>query len=285
MAHDEHHYIPKFLLEAWHGVPDDKLTVFKRAGGRVVADRLKARSVAKQRHLYATGIHEGQPDNSIERDYMAKTIDDPAAPIHKALLQANGAKIVVPKLSPQQRIVWARFVVAQWLRVPAMIEILRDIAKAHLTKDDEPLPPELFADGVSPQSLSELTEQFYPDTYRDIGRKALPGVFEAPLLNDTVLKATWLIRDLSDARDDMLISDTPLVYEGQMASTFLLSFPLSPTRAFFASSDPYTAVNLIGIADDEYVRQQNCAQINLAAEFVYAANDRHRKLVEQLLRR
>lgn len=56
MAHDEHHFVPAFLLREWQTGDDDKLTSLRWARGALVANRYKAKSVAKQRHLYLHGL-------------------------------------------------------------------------------------------------------------------------------------------------------------------------------------------------------------------------------------
>jgi hypothetical protein len=72
MPHDQHHFVPAFLLREWESGKDDKLTSLRWARGAVVANRYKAKSVAKQRHLYTTGLAEGRPDNKLEREFMGR---------------------------------------------------------------------------------------------------------------------------------------------------------------------------------------------------------------------
>lgn len=50
-SHNHHHFIPVFLLDEWEGGADGKLSAMKWCRGKVVEDRYKAKSVAKQRHL------------------------------------------------------------------------------------------------------------------------------------------------------------------------------------------------------------------------------------------
>lgn len=86
MAHDEHHFVPAFLLREWQTGEDDKLTSLRWARGAVVANRYKAKSVAKQRHLYSTGVAERRPNNKLEREFMGPKVDDPAAIAHQVML-------------------------------------------------------------------------------------------------------------------------------------------------------------------------------------------------------
>ena len=83
MAHDNHHFVPAFLLREWEAGGDKKLTSFRWSRGAVVDSRFKAKSVAKQRHLYSTTTDEGRPDNKLERDFMGPVVDEPAAIAHR----------------------------------------------------------------------------------------------------------------------------------------------------------------------------------------------------------
>jgi len=46
MAHDNHHFVPAFLLREWEAGEDKKLTSFRWSRGAVVDSRFKAKSVA-----------------------------------------------------------------------------------------------------------------------------------------------------------------------------------------------------------------------------------------------
>lgn len=87
MAHDEHHFVPAFLLREWQTGEDDKLTSLRWARGAVVANRYKAKSVAKRPHLYSTGMAEGLPNNKLEREFLGPKVDDPAAIAHQVMLK------------------------------------------------------------------------------------------------------------------------------------------------------------------------------------------------------
>lgn len=119
-THVEHHYVPRFLLEQWHTKPDDKLTCFKWAHGRMVNNRLKAKSVAKERHLYSMERSRLQPNVQIEKEFWGPHIDEPAAIVHAKMLSP-----AVSGLSSEDRKAWSTFLVSLMLRAPSMMLHIR----------------------------------------------------------------------------------------------------------------------------------------------------------------
>ena len=76
MANAEHHFVPAFLLREWQSGSDEKLTSFRWSRGQVVATRFKAKSVAKRRHLYSTGVAEGRPVKEVAAEMTTLTAEE-----------------------------------------------------------------------------------------------------------------------------------------------------------------------------------------------------------------
>lgn len=129
MGHRQHHYVPCFLLEQWHSLPDDKLSAFRWARDKLVHSRLKAKSVAKAEHLYSMQRSLPAPDVKIEREFLGPRVDGPAAEVHRKIL-ANGVR----SLKGEDREAWSRFLVSLLLRAPRMIAHVRQHGRAILLK-------------------------------------------------------------------------------------------------------------------------------------------------------
>ena len=197
MAHNEHHFVPAFLLREWQTGDDDKLTSLRWARGDVVANRYKAKSVAKQRHLYTTGLAEGRPDNKLERDFMGPKVDDPAAVAHRVMLIEG-----IEALNEQHWLDWARFLVCQMMRTPKMVAHVRLRGREILMGDHELVEADVLEPGEVQMPLSQWLEEHRPGLFDDLGIDTLPHIVNSSLLNGVFLKATWAIREIKHAKFD-----------------------------------------------------------------------------------
>ena len=134
-THAEHHFVPRFLLEQWHTPPDTRLSSFRWAGTNLVSHRYKAKSVAKERHLYSLSRSSGEPDFQLEKNFWGPQVDDPAAVVHAKLLREG-----LDALGREDRIIWARFLVGLMLRTPGMVSRIRERGRQVLSAglDDAP---------------------------------------------------------------------------------------------------------------------------------------------------
>lgn len=280
MAHDEHHFVPAFLLRQWQSGDDNKLTSFRWSRGRVVDSRFKAKSVAKQRHLYATGVGQGRADNALEREFMGPKVDDPAAVAHQVMLTQG-----IEALTEDHWRDWARFCVCQWLRTPEKVAQLRIRGRQLWMKDLEPVTGESLEEADQTMKFSDWLTENKPGLFDDFGLEILPHIVESELLNGVFLAATWGIRDTRWAKHDLVIGDTPLVYEGQMANNFLFALPLTPRVLFVAYSDDETGKNLDASSHDKLAITFNRSQVGQAQDYVFAINNEQRALVSRYLQR
>ena len=279
MANAEHHFVPAFLLREWQSGQDAKLSSFRWNRGAVVVNRFKAKSVAKRRHLYSTGVAEGRPVNLVETEFMTPQVDEPAAAVHKELLAGR-----LPELSAAQRRDWARFFVSQLVRVPAMVAHVRLRGREILLRGDEPVAADMLQPGERPVPLSEWLARNTPGLFDDLGIETLPHIITSQVLNDVFLEATWGVHAIKHTWFDFVIGDQPLVYEGQMKSNFLFALPLSPRVLFTAFSDPETGMNLKNASRQKLVVTFNRSQVGQASTYVYACSDAQRRLIERHLR-
>ncbi len=280
-THIEHHFVPRFLLEQWHTPPDDKLTTFRWANSQLVTHRYKAKSVAKERHLYSMERSHQQPNVKVEKDFWGPHIDEPAAAVHAKMLRSG-----VSYLSVDDKKAWSPFLISLMLRGPAMIQHIRkrgrEILSAGLDED-----PDAFLDtrGNDPEAtLREWVEKHIPDVLDDLGVMALPELAFSERLNLALLNVTWGIRSVHKAKFDLLISDRPFIVGGSFAASFLVALPISPTKIFFAFNNDETFENLRRLDHNMFVRSANLSTVSAAERYVYATNDRQESFVSKFLR-
>ncbi|MFY7866382.1 DUF4238 domain-containing protein [Roseateles sp.] len=281
MAHDIHHFVPAFLLREWETGEDQKLTSFRWSRGAVVDSRFKAKSVAKQRHLYSKTSDEGRPDNKLERDFMGPVVDEPAAIAHQMMVTQG-----IHALSEGQRRDWARFLVCQMIRVPKMVVHLKLRGREILMRGDEPVSADALQPGDPPVSLANWLLEHKPTLFDDLGIETLPYIVQSKLLNGVFLGATWGIKQIKWAKHNYVISDTPLVYEGKMNSDFLFALPLTPTVLFVAySNEAVTGKHLDEASHNKLVVTMNRTQADQADTYVFATDNKQRALVARYLRK
>lgn len=156
--------------------------------------RYKAKSVAKQRGLYSLKDEAGKRDNSIERDFFAREIDDPAAIVHRLLLTEG-----VRALCPADRIVWGRFILAQMFRVPRMMDSLRSRGAEVLRQSFDESPQayeEIKSVGDAPTLARWVNENLPMATGDNFALATLPSIVDSELLHDVMKKAHWGTIDL-----------------------------------------------------------------------------------------
>lgn len=279
-THAEQHFVPRFLLERWHTGDDAKLTSFRWADDSIVSHRYKAKSVAKERHLYSMSRSSPTPDVQIEKAFWGPHVDDPAAVVHAKML-AQG----VSSLTAEEKKDWSPFVVSLMIRTPRMVRHIRERGRSVLQAGLDENPDEyLAARGQAPEaSLREWIEKHAPDVLDDLGVMTLPELAFSERLNLTLLNVTWGIRAIGSARYNLLISDSPLIVAGTLESSFLVALPISPRHLFFAYNNERTFDKLRQLSHDLFVRETNLSTVAAAETYVYATDATQRSFVQKYL--
>jgi Protein of unknown function (DUF4238) len=244
-SHKKHHFVPAFLLKEWHAAPANKLYQFRWANNTLRVNERSAKHVAKIEHLYSARLRTLIPDVSLERDYFAPIVDDPASSVHRRLL-SNG----LDSISASEKDLWSKFLVAQMIRVPSMLAYIRQRGREMLGKDLTISPSGEYSinSEVLSAELIEWLNREAPDMFDDFGLKAIPHIIESRKLNAALLGSDWNMLDLSKSKLDLLIGDMPLIQIGGLAADFLIGLPLSPSKLFLAIKHP-TAFNKIKMID------------------------------------
>lgn len=282
VSHANQHYVPRFLLEQWHTPPDNKLTAFRWTDKHLLNHRYKAKSVAKERHLYSLERSKGEPDVQVERDFLGPHIDDPASVVHAQLLSHG-----VSNLTREEKMTWSPFLISLLLRAPPMIAHLRKRGREILSAGLDVAPEEyLVVRGTEPETtLRGWVEKHQPDVLDDLGVMTLPKLVQSNKLNLAILNVTWVTRALDRSKFDLLIGDHPLILSGSFETRFLLALPLSPRRMFLAFNDNRTFENIKSFDDTGFVRMANVSTVSSAERYVYAPNAIQEPLIKKLLRR
>lgn len=278
----QQHYVPAFLLKHWHSPTDHKLTQFRWANEQVRTNRHSAKHVAKARHLYSTLRSADQPDTALERDYMTPHVDTPASVVHAAMLQDG-----VGSMTPEQAQIWARFLVAQMLRVPDKVEQIRirgrEILMAGL--DEEPEEYDAIRGNAPEETLAEWLQAHGPDVLDDLGINTMPSIIESQLLNGALLKARWALLDLNSSNFDLVIGDKPLVLAGALSGGFLAALPVAPRKLFVAYDNPGTLENILKQRQTDFVKITNKDMVSRASKYVYGTSAESLPLIRKWLQK
>lgn len=279
-THSEHHFIPRFLLGRWEGGADERLSAMRWLRGNISEKRYKARSVAKERDLYAIGRARGEPNQVLEREFMSLHIDEPASQVHRVILDDQ-----LGRLTEEQQYIWTRFLVSLVLRGPGAVEHVRSrgIEALGAEFDDD---PDAFMDarGHQPEaSLRRFVEKNAPDLLHDFGTRSLPTLIQTSTLNRTIFEASWVTRRFSSTPERLLIGDRPLTLFGALNDNFMLYLPVAPDRAFMAFNSRETARRLATRNDRALLRELNRFMVEQASVYVYGTDMTHRRLLESRL--
>lgn len=274
-THNQHHYIPKFLLRGWHSGSDEKLSQMRWVRGRITEKRYKAKSVANERHLYSMQKSSAKPNQEIEPKFMSKHVDDPASVVHQALV----AKGSFDGLSNDQRYTWTLFLVSLVLRVPGAIEAVRetgiDAIRSQFPKGVE------NPDGL-PDSSKELLDLFQrrDPSLLDFGTYKLPELIQTSSYNKLFFEATWILRRIARSREKLLIGDRPMTLFGPEMGLDLIYLPIAPDIAFFASRSEQMRKWVHSMSDSNFVRRMNRGMVEQASVYVWGSDFEHRRLLE-----
>lgn len=280
-THGNHHYVPAFLLRQWQAPETGKLREFSWGGdGRLLISERSAKRVANLRHLYSARRSEDLPDSALERDYLGPHVDDPAAVVHDQMLQTG-----LQGFNQDTAGIWSRFLVAQMLRVPAMVERARQRGNEILraTLDVAPAEYEAARGDAKETTFNEWLESHGPDVYDDLAINAIPHIIESKLLNGAMLRAHWILFELEDSKLSLLVGDRPLVQIGKLTEDFLIALPISPRRLFIAYTREEYRNKFLNETQTNIVKRANHSTVSQAVTYVFAADTTHEPLVRKYL--
>jgi hypothetical protein len=227
---------------------------------------------------------EGLPDDqkqTIEKDYMAPLVDDPAARALRVLLGTDTSA-----LTEALRGAWTRFLIASLHRRPGSVAEIGDTFKGVLRKN-------LLADTSyeaekqegDPPTRFEWMEKHHPHLIDDAAKEMVVRATENERIGNIIINMKWTTLDMSASRHELLTGDMPhLRLHGLKHPKCAILFPLSPTKVFIATHDHSVEHNINHRNKTEVVRWINDNVVRTAERFVYARTRDQLRFVEKRLR-
>jgi hypothetical protein len=277
----KHHFSPVFYLSGWCDSTTGQLIAYSRPYKDVIAKSVHPAATGYKPSLYTM---EGLPDDqkqTIEKDYMAPKVDDPAA---KALLLLGTD---TSALTEALRGAWTRFMIASLLRRPAGVAEIGETFKSTLRQN-------LFADSSyesdkqegDPPTRFEWVQKHHPHLIDDAAKEMVVRAIESDGIGNIIINMQWSTLDMSASRHELLTGDMPhLRYYGLKDPRCTILFPLTPTKLFIATHDRKAEHNINRRNKTEVVMSVNDEVARIAERFVYGRTASHLRFVANRLGR
>ena len=211
----------------------------------------------------------GLPDDqkqSMEKDYIAPKVDDPAAKALRVLLGTETSA-----LTGALRGAWTRFMIASLLRRPAAVAEIGETFKSTLRQN-------LFADSSyesdkqegDPPTRFEWMQKHHPHVIDDAAKEMVVRAIESNGVGNIIINMQWSTLDMSASRHELLTGDRPqLRYYGLKDPRCTILFPLTPTKLFIATHDRKAEHNINRRNKIEVVISVKDEVARIAERFVY----------------
>jgi hypothetical protein len=278
----KHHFLPVFYQRGWCDPTTGQLIEYSRPYyGRVVARPVHPTATGFKPFLYTM---EGQPDGkkqSIETDYMAPIVDDPAAQALRVLLGKD-----MGALTEQLRNAWTRFVIASLVRLPRSVDEIADAFKGVLRQNllEDIASYEMIKEKDDPATPFEWLEKHHPNYIDDAAKQMVVRSVEHQGIGDIIINMKWSTIDISASRVELLTSDMPHIrFFGLKDPRCTILFPLTPTNVFIATHDRKTERHLLRQDLTKVVKWLNDNVVRVAERYVYGRTSRHLRFVENRL--
>jgi hypothetical protein len=278
----KHHFSPVFYLRGWCD-PNNTVVEYSRPYKKVVARNVPPTATGYKAFLYTL---EGQPDDkkqSIEKDYMAPIVDDPAA--HALRILLGGDK---DALTEKMRAAWTRFVIASLLRRPQAVSEIANGFKEVLQHNllDDAVGYESMKEADDPATALEWLEKNRPHYVNDAAKRMVVRGVEHEGIGNIIINMQWSTVDLSASRHELLTADMPHIrFYGLKDPRCTLLFPVNPEKVFIATHDRKSEAVLLRRNPTEVVRWLNDNLVRVAERYVYGRTKAHLQFVENRLGR
>jgi hypothetical protein len=172
------------------------------------------------------------------------------------------------------------------LRAPEIIAFGRSASARRINQYEVMSAEEMARAGGADfdSELRRLAKELNDTEKGDMLIKALPNVLETPKFVNAVNDKYWFVRDVSSSGLHLLIGDQPLCADDKLSACRMLYLPLSPTRVFFAISDPKRMKRIDSMSKRELVMAINRDTVSKASAYVWGTCGRHEPLVRKYLK-
>jgi hypothetical protein len=235
VSHQKHHYVPRFYLDRWTSPLDKRLGYFQWINGALRYTRIGAKSAGVQTELYSLDKAFGRQRQQLETRFFTPDIDDPGARVIGKLVNDRA-----DKLTPVEKAVFSKYLVAQRYRSPDFVAHIRAEGKLFMESMLE-RNEEIYQAAKQvehPPSLREWIQSNMVGLEDSLGVGMLPNLVSQPDVINRICAMTWVVIDFSAAKHALMTSDMPVVFTCGIAErSCIVALPLSPTLAFMAGGD------------------------------------------------
>jgi hypothetical protein len=278
----KHHFSPVFYLRGWCD-SNNTVVEYSRPHQKVVARNVPPTATGYKAFLYTL---EGQPDDkkqSIEKDYMAPIVDNPAA--HALRILIGGDR---DALTEKMRDAWTRFIMASLFRRPQAVDEIADTFKDVLQHDllDDAVVYESMKEADDPPTAFEWLVKNHPHYVNDAAKQMVVRAVEHQGVGNIIINMQWSTLDLSASSHELLTADMPHIrFHGLKDPRCTILFPLNPEKVFIATHDRKSEAVLLRRKPTEVVRWLNDNLARVAERYVYGRTKGHLRFVDKRLGR
>jgi hypothetical protein len=281
-THKKHHFVPRFYFDRWKGV-DQKITYYSWLNDQLHIGRVSPKFATVEEGLYSLANVSEEETQSIEREFLAKRVDETGARVMRKLLHNSTSK-----LSQEDRVDWTRFLVSLRVRTPEMVRSIReDGPKIFRTALNE--RPSEYLDiknAADPETLEKWVEKNFGSLIDNAGMIHFPAFVEMEKPISVISNMFWEIIDFSHSSVELITCDRPCLLKGSLDDqNTVLVLPISPKRAFFATHTKELMERLKSEPISLLARALNDNMVHSAVKYVYARDGSLAQFVERRLRK
>ncbi len=275
----KHHYIPVFYLKCW--CQDGKLAEYSRPHFPVIA---RSKAPAATGYMVDLNKRPGVPadqSHELETGFL-KVTDDLAANALKLLRSGSLS------LSVEFRSAWTRFVISLIRRSPEEVERLKVSVKPFATQfaTDWQSKYEQLRLPHHPATLSELFSGYQKDYWDNVALDVLMQVIDSKMVGDVINGMCWGICSLEKLPHSILTSGRPVIMtDGLMGESAHIVVPIGPSSIFVAAKNVNVLNQIKNIPAHELCYKINDTVCRQAVQYVYGADERQLRFVENRLRK
>ena len=275
----DHHFSPVFYLKGWCNSAL-KVMEYSRPYREVKVQPKPPTATGFKSFLYSL---EGVPEAEkqvIEKHYMSKMVDNPAAHALQILINRDKAG-----LTGSVRSDWTRFLIASLYRRPEAVNKVIEVFKSVMQKNLNANPDSyknLKED--DPPTPFEWIQKNQPHFVSNAGKIALMDGIENEQIGNTIINMSWSVLDLQNSNYDLLTSDAPTIRTKGLGDTnCLIVMPLNPSLLFVAAHDKKVEASFLHQDATKIAVWMNNNVVRAAEKYVYGRSDRHLRFIENRL--
>lgn len=268
-----HHFLPVFYLKNW--CDEGRLVEFSIPFKSVKPKRVHPKATGFIDRLYAIEGLPGEVSFEVEKSFLSP-VNSRAATALSSLLRGE-------QVTPQEREAWARFIMTLLMRMPAEIDLLKELVRKIEIEAADGLSQMLLRHiPAEHQKECELAIQTYKqNTQERLIRQMLRAMSHEKVISQ-IAGMHWATLDLQAAPNELLVSDRPVVIhksDSAIGET-VMALPVGPRKLFAAATKPSFIKELRNAPNKKVAEAINLEVVSAASRFVYGRSDRQLAFVQ-----